>query len=128
MDISYIVHPPNPSDPRARSRKLGSVDATCDKLLVGRLSFGLGPGEQVIRTTEFETAPNWRRKGIATGLFTALATSYPEFHIVESGMDRTPDGDALVVSIRARGLPFHEPQCFSLETGERPACRCPIGE
>lgn len=120
MELRYRVNPP---DPESHRPKIGTVVACLNGEDVATLFFGIGPGDNVIRTTSYDVDLEHRLKGIATGLLMALLDAYPGLEIVEGGASNSADGTGFMSALRSQGVPYHESDCFT--SGQD--CICPLG-
>lgn len=113
-------------DPRGRRTQLktGAVTALLPSgEVVGMLTFGIGQGANVIRSTDYTVEEDWRGRGVARSMCAALMDAYPDCEIVEGGGTNTFQGDRLLVALRREGVPYHGPRCFLPELGGECCCR-----
>ena len=107
--------------PRA-GRQQGAITARLDGISCGSLTFGLGPGRQVVRSTNYDV-PRWaQRRGVGLALCQALFDAFPNHEVAEGGGSNSQDGDSFLAAVRERGFPYHAWECFL----EDDACTCPL--
>lgn len=104
-------------------KKVGLVRATVGGDFVGNMNYGIGPGENVVRTTQFSVDVAWQGRGVGRRLFEALVEAYPGMEIAEGGGSNTDAGNGFLNALRQEGAPYHEFDCFILVD----RCQCPLG-
>ena len=111
----------SPPVPPSKTGMILLLDVTGVEL--GRVTYGIGPGDRIVRSTNYLVDGARRRKGIGHTLARALFDYYPEWEVAEGGGSNSTDGDQFLVGLRSKGLPYHRWECF-LEGSD---CLCAIG-
>ncbi|MDT7726502.1 MAG: hypothetical protein QOI21_3078 [Actinomycetota bacterium] len=122
MNFEYLITLPDPTSKKYQLTKMGSVEVFASGTRVGLMTFGLGPGDKVVRTTNFGINVEFQRQGLATGLVARLLASYPGWELAESGYEKTDEGNAFIETLRGAGVPYHRGSCYTPDNG----CMCPL--
>lgn len=109
----------SPPVPPSRVGVIAVLDETGEVL--GTLTYGIGPGDHVVRSTDYSVLPEHRRKGVGVALARGLFDTYPDCEVAEGGGSNSSDGTGFLAGLRSRGLPYHLWECF-LEGG----CCCAL--
>lgn len=117
MNIVITLVPPR------EGHKQGVITARLDGIGAGSLTFGLGPGRDVVRSTYYEVLPEMQGHGVGLALCQALFDAFPRHEVAEGGGSNSQDGDSFLTAMRDRGFRYHAWECFL----EDDACTCPLG-
>lgn len=118
MDLMTCHSPPVPPS------KTGVIlvsDVTGVEL--GRVTYGVGPGDRIVRSTQYLVDGTQRRRGVGHALARALFDYYPEWEVAEGGGLNSTEGDQFLAGLRSKGLPYHQLECF-LDGSD---CLCAVG-
>jgi hypothetical protein len=121
-EFAFEVVPPSTNTRRAKRKRPAGIRAvervwtlTARSRLgtVGAITFVPDDADAIVRTVNFEVWENMRRRGVARVMTHELLAHFPGYELVEGPDSNSEAGQGLLDRLRADGVPFHQPPCFT---------------
>lgn len=103
LTFDVDANPPDRNAPKLRDRKNSIVKAMYDGQPAGFVIYGLGPAAGTISITRIETEEEFRCRGCATQMLSALQDAFPDLRIVDGGNCNSTIGDLVLGKWLAAG-------------------------